>query len=256
MFLANTVFAQMEPISVPLSDPNKPGVLEIGIINGSIKVMAYAGKEVMIESSMPTPSSTKPVEKNGMKRISSSDNYGLNIEESKNKIEIGVEQPNKKVNLLIKVPRKFNLQLSVINGGDIVIEGVHGSIEASNINGAVKMNNIVGDASVNTVNGTIFVDFDAISPQTPMAFTTINGKIEIVLPASTNANLKFQTDRGEVYSDFDMEMLKSTSVVKKNKENGVYNIIKEGWSNMKINSGGSEFMLKSMNGDIYIKKGK
>jgi hypothetical protein len=256
LFFIKIANAQTEQMTVPLSDPNKPGSLEIGIVTGSIHVIGYAGKEVLVEANSAPSNKMKVVEKNGMKRINATDNFGLNIEESKNKIEIGVDQPNKRVNLIVKVPRKFDVRVSTINGGEIIVEGISGSIEASNINGAVKLLNIAGDASVNTVNGNIFADFDAVSAGTPMAFTTINGKIEMTMPSTTKANLKFQSEHGEMYSDFDMEAVKSAPSIKKIKEEGVYKIIKEGWTNMKINGGGAEFMLKSLHGDIFIKKGK
>ena len=53
LFVAIPFFAQSqekEQLTNPLSDPNKEGKLDVGIINGSIKVIGYAGKEVMIEA--------------------------------------------------------------------------------------------------------------------------------------------------------------------------------------------------------------
>ncbi len=35
-----------------------------------------------------------------------------------------------------------------------------------------------------------------------MAFTSLNGVIDVTLPASTRANLKLRSDMGDVYTDF------------------------------------------------------
>jgi hypothetical protein len=41
---------EKEQISVSLTDPSKPGKLEVSLIHGSITVIGYAGKEVIIDA--------------------------------------------------------------------------------------------------------------------------------------------------------------------------------------------------------------
>jgi hypothetical protein len=43
--------AEKEQVTVPLSSPKKPGVLRVKLTNGSINVVGYNGKDVVIEAS-------------------------------------------------------------------------------------------------------------------------------------------------------------------------------------------------------------
>jgi hypothetical protein len=39
-----------------------------------------------------------------------------------------------------------------------------------------------------------------------MAFTSMNGEVDVTLPASLKANLKLRSDRGDVFTDFDLQL--------------------------------------------------
>jgi len=41
----------------------------------------------------------------------------------------------------------------------------------------------------------------------PMSFSSLNGTLDVTLPADIKANIKLQSDNGEVYSDFPVDML-------------------------------------------------
>ena len=45
--------------------------------------------------------------------------------------------------------------------------------------------------------------------QKDMAFTSLNGNVDVTLPPSTKANLRLRSDRGDVYSDFDVQCSRS-----------------------------------------------
>ena len=52
LLLSRPLLAQnevKEQLVVPLSDPGKPGNLHVGLINGSIHVIGYSGKDVVID---------------------------------------------------------------------------------------------------------------------------------------------------------------------------------------------------------------
>jgi len=88
-----------------------------------------------------------------------------------------------------------------------------------------------------------------------MAFSTLNGDVNVTLPADTKANLKLKSDNGDVFSDFDIEIDKTPSKIDKTTEPGMYKIKKDDWVFGKINGGGPEMMMKNMQGNIYVKKG-
>src|SRR6266516_2688482 len=83
--------ASPERITVPFSDPSRPKMVKVSLLNGAITVKAYNGKEVIVEAhgtdrGHGRRSAEPPV---GMHRIDIN-NPGLQVEESENTIVIGV----------------------------------------------------------------------------------------------------------------------------------------------------------------------
>ena len=89
-----------------------------------------------------------------------------------------------------------------------------------------------------------------------MAFSTFNGDIDVTLPPDTKANLKMKSDQGDIYTDFDMAVSKTTPKVENKQESGEYKISMESWVDGAINGGGPTFSFKNFNGDILIRKKK
>ncbi len=244
-----------EQLVVPLSDPAKPGSLNVGLINGSIKVTGYAGKEVIIDAeTIPSQNSSKKerVDESatGMKRITPRNGLELSAEEKNNKVNVNSSSHRQSINLTIKVPQQFSLKVSTI-----VIDNVTGEMEITNVNGDITMTSVAGSAVANTVNGVIKANFKSVT-DSPMAFTTLNGNVDITFPATVKMNAKVKSDRGEVYSDFDMDIDKSTPKGVRSNQNGMYKVSIDEWIQGKVNGGGAEVMMKNMHGNIYIRKAK
>ena len=252
--------AQQESVdlfSVPLSDPSKPGKLIVNQLSGSIEVIAYDGKEVIVKAAIgdndecddchKKNSSTK-----GMKKISSA-SINIGAEEKNNVVEINNELWNKKTDLSIKVPKNFSLKLSTVNHGDISVENVNGDMEISNVNGEITLEGVSGSASVDTTNGDVEVTFERIESGADMAFSSFNGDVEVTFPSSLKANVKAKSDMGDIYTDFDMTVAKNKPEVDKNNSSGKYKVKIEQWVKGTINGGGPEMLFKTFNGDIMIK---
>ncbi|WP_159467513.1 DUF4097 family beta strand repeat-containing protein [Dyadobacter sp. 3J3] len=250
-----------EQITVPLSDPSKSGSLDVKLIRGSIHIIGYAGKEVIVEAATKGAAKKNEESKDqaakGMKRISFSRNgLDLTIEEEKNNVRIKPSMPRNPVNLTIKVPQNFTLRVGAINEGDVVIDNVNGEFEVSNINGAIMLNNISGSVVANTVNGNVKANFKSINPTSPMAFSTLNGNVDVTFPPTAKFDVKLKSDRGEIFSDFDVEVDKTEPKAVKTAKNGLYKISISDWVQGKVNGGGKEVMMKNMNGNIYVRKAK
>lgn len=249
---------EREQMTVPLTDANKPAKLTVGIVTGSIKVTGYSGKDIVIDAVVQEENSPKNRKErsDGMKRISLNRGFEITARERDNHVTVGVSNPNLDVNITVKVPTKCSLKLSTVNNGDIDVENVQGNHEISNVNGHIKMKNVAGSVLANTINEDIVVNFTDITANTPMAFTTLNGKVDVTFPANLRSNVKLKSDRGDVLSDFDIDIERSAAKVTQatDKDKGLYKIKKDDWTYGKINGGGAELMMKSMNGDVYIRK--
>jgi hypothetical protein len=253
-----------QEVVVPLSKPGANGSLKVGLISGSIKVEGYSGKEVIIKaiSSMREDEyRVRPYRNDenddveGLKKISGN-SLDLEIEEKDNLVTISTNQFNATTDLEIKVPLNFSLNLRTVNNGKILVNHVRGDHEISNVNGDVEMFGISGSTVVSAVNGKIEITFDEVSPNKPMAFASMNKKIDITLPANTKATLKMNSKMGEVYTDFDVDLVKNEPEIKQSSENSGFKVVVNKYLTAKLNGGGPEYNFKNFNGNIIIRKKK
>jgi DUF4097 and DUF4098 domain-containing protein YvlB len=193
---------------------------------------------------------------NGMKRISPRNSYDVTASEDNNIITVSSNNVNKPVSLNLKIPQDVKLKLSTVNDGVIEVDNVKGELEINNVNGGIKLTNITGSVVATTVNGDLTATFISVDPQAPMAFTTLNGNVDVTFPATAKSNLKLKSDRGEIYTDFNIEIDKGEPKVDKTSHSGMYRVKLEDWIIGKINGGGAEVLMKNMNGNIYIRKAK
>lgn len=284
--LTQGLFAQSsldELIAVPLTTPGERGVLEIDLVHGSIEVKGYDGNEVIVKALAMEPHEDdnpdhgnehgdwdrnrqrefekehekgrgKERDTQGMKRIPSNA-MEVEVTERNNRVSVQSNSWNKGINFVVQVPTNFDLQLSTVNGGDILVDNINGTLELDNVNGDVTANNISGSAIIDAVNGEIEASFLSINDDSPMAFTTLNGNVDISFPSNLKATFKMKSDRGEIYSDFDMDVDKSGPKVDRSSK-GSFKVTIENWVYGKVNGGGPEFMLNNMNGNIYLRKNK
>jgi len=92
----------------------------------------------------------------------------------------------------------------------------------------------------------------------PMSFSTLNGTVDVTLPASTKADLKMKSGQGDIFSDFDI-MLKAnpqqpTTEVTNGNRGKRYRITFDRAMVGTINGGGPEVQFTTFNGTIYIRK--
>jgi len=250
-----------QQLIVPLSEPGKPYKLDVGLVSGSIKVTVYEGKDIVIDATGGERKNKRERETNdnkaGMRRIAGGESLDVTAHEKGNTVTIGSDIPNKPINLTIKVPQgATSVKLSTVNGGSIVANDLSGALEVSNVNGYIDLTNISGSVVANTVNGKVLVTFKSIDPRAAMAFSSLNGNVDVTFPAGLKANVKARSDRGDVFSDFDMVTDKTQSKANKTAKDGMYRLSIEDWIYGKIDGGGPEMMLKTMNGNIYIRKAK
>ncbi|WP_026628836.1 DUF4097 family beta strand repeat-containing protein [Dyadobacter alkalitolerans] len=248
-----------EQLVVPLTDPAKPGSLQVNLINGTIKVTGYSGNQVVIDAVVKgseKPDKPKDEAAGGMKRITRNGGLELTATEEHNVVKLTTRMVNTTMLLEIKVPQKFGLKVGTVNNGDIVIENVSGEMEIQNVNGDITLTNIAGSAVANTINGTLKANFKTIDTTSPMAFSTLNGNVDVTIPASAKFNVKLKSDRGEIFSDFDVDVDKSAPQATRSSKDGMYKVSIDDWVKGKINGGGSEIMMKNMNGNIYVRKAK
>ena len=246
-------------VTVNFSDSSRPGLLKVNLFNGGITVKSHSGNDVIVESRSSndrnrTRPSTTP---DGLRRIDTNAT-GIVIEEENNVMTVTTRNFGRPGGLEIQVPAKTNLNLRAVNGGDIVVEGVEGDIEVTNTNGGVVLTNVAGSVVAHANNGRVTATLRDITPNKPMSFTSMNSSVDITLPPTVKANLKMRTDNGEAYSDFDIQLRPSAppTVDDSRGRGGRFRIQTDRTINGIINGGGPDFEVRTLNGNIYIRKAK
>jgi len=258
LVLAGEMHAQTESkpqqLVIPLSQPGKPCKVKVGALYGSIKVVGYEGKdvEVDVETEKRSESSSSG---GGMKRIGGG-GAEVTAQEDDNSVNINSGLSHV-IRMTVKVPQVVSeLTLSTVNDGDISVSNVSGQLEINNVNGWIHCDGISGSVVANTINGDLIVSFKAIDPKAAMAFSTLNGRVDVTFPADLKANVKLKAERGDVYSDFDVDVDKGHPNVEKKPEDHMYRINIDEWVYGKIGGGGPELMMKTTEGSVYVRKAK
>jgi hypothetical protein len=244
------------------------GVLAIYNLNGPVRVEGYAGDKVVVE----------------IDKVLSSDD-SKDLETGKNEFKLGFDQKNDSIivyiaepfdtrphtwrkeeglhhelgydfqlSFVVKVPYSFNLHVSTVNRGDVIVKDVAGGLNINNVNGPITIRNAKGATRARTINGDLTVNY-LDTPPAASDYYTLNGTLTVTYPAGMSAICQFKSMNGAFFTDFpDVEVLPA-QVIKQQEKTGegvVYklNIAKQ----VKIGSGGKLFKFETMNGDIYIKK--
>ena len=248
--------AQANPdrLSVALSDPSRPAMVKASLVNGGITVKAYDGKEVVVEARARAHERER--NEGGPHRLAIS-STGLSVEEENNEVRINTESYARPIDVTISVPMHTSLHLSAVNDGDIVVTGVDGELDINDVNGAVTLNNVSGSAVVHALNEKVLATFARVNAQKPMAFSSLNGDIDVTFPADLKANVSIKSDRGDVFSDFDVQLQAGPmqqQVEDDRRHGGKYRVKIDKTVHGTINGGGPEIQFTNFQGGIYIRK--
>ena len=255
-----------ERVVVPARNSSRPRKVDVNLMSGSITVKAYAGKEVIVEAKASANSQRRVKEKekakesardaaaraDGLHRIDAMPR-GMTVEENDNVIT--VRAPGHSAQLSISVPADTSLVLHTMSG-TINVEGVKGEFDLNSMNGAITLMNVSGSVLAHSMNGQIKASLDAVDQSKPLSFSTMNGTIDVTLPADLKSNVKLRTDHGAIYSDFEFRLGPGLISQKNDTPDGKYRVKMDSTISGAINGGGVEATFKTYNGTIYLRKKK
>jgi hypothetical protein len=244
-----------ERVVVPARNTTHARKVDVSVMGGSITVKGYAGKEVIVEARGDGRHSDRDNDRaaDGMRRLDLPPR-GLSVEEENNVVTVRMQRaPN--AALVISVPPETSLTLRNLNG-EIAVEGVKGELDVSSNNGRITLTSVSGSVLANTMNGTLKATVDSLEANKPLSFSTMNGTIDVTLPADFKANVKLRTDHGEIYSDFDFKLSGGAITQKNDSADGKFKVTMDQTITGTINGGGTEATFKTYNGTIYLRKKK
>jgi DUF4097 and DUF4098 domain-containing protein YvlB len=247
-------------VAVPLTDPTRPATVRAHLLNGSITVRGSDVKEITVEARLRDggriEGRNEGRAEGGMRRIPTN-STGLSVDADNNQVRITTDQINHTVDLMIIVPVRTSLVLKSVNDGSIIVTGVDGELDVDNVNGPVTLKSVSGSVVAHALNDKVLVTMNRVDPQKPMAFSSLNGDIDVTFPPDLKANVSMRTDNGEVFSDFDVQLQANSphqTVEDNRSQGGKYRVRVDKTVRGTINGGGPEIQFKNFNGNIYIRK--
>jgi len=243
--------------------------LAIYNLNGDIKVEGYSGDKVVLEVDKTISGKTTEILEQGKAE------FKVMFEQNEDSVIVYILEPHDtrpnrnwrgyndkrrieyryNLDFKVKVPYSMNLHVSTVNGGDVSVADVGGTLHSYNVNGKITLKNAKGSTEVRTINGNVEANYTAIPPG-QSTYKTLNGDIKISYPASLSADCEFKTFQGEFYTDFENIESLPVKVVKNQEQKGdkttVYKLNTE--TSIRIGNGGKLFRFETFNGNIYIKK--
>jgi hypothetical protein len=244
-----------ERVVVPARNSTHARKVDVHLMGGSIVVKTYAGKEVIVEARGGTSAgNAQDRRSDGLRRLDLPAG-GMTVEEQDNVVTVRMNHPARQRSVVITVPPDTSLTLHTMQG-EIDVDGVKGELDVNSMNGKINLNNVAGSVLAHSMNGPITVVMNNVDQSKALSFSTMNGAIDVTLPADFKANAKIRTDHGQVYSDFDFKLAGGAITQKNETTDGKFRVKMDSTITGAINGGGTEATFKTYNGTIYIRKKK
>lgn len=150
---------------------------------------------------------------------------------------MSVRNNDTEVSFTVRVPSGVRFDGRTVNGR-VEANNLSADVEATTVNGDVEVTT-TGMASAKTVNGSITVVMGRADWSGGMEFKTVNGSIDISMPASLSAEVEVKTLNGSISSDFPLTVQGTFS---RRHMTGT------------IGGGGRTLQLETVNGSVNIRR--
>lgn len=245
---------------IPLKDPAQPVTVKISAMTGGFSVMGYDGKEIIIESAPPGQVPKNKDRSHMEPRQAFHPGFPesqLTVNQDENVVSISIMPTAPPARIIFHIPSASRLKLSHCVNGDVMVDHVAGEIEADLVNGSLRLANVSGVVVAHTVNGRIQADFVAVPSEKPTAFATVNGSIEVAFPAALKAKVKLESMTGTVRCDFPIQGQRangSSTLQTGPNDREIHPRLPGKTVAGAINDGGPEIKIKTVNGNIHLRK--
>jgi hypothetical protein len=147
----------------------------------------------------------------------------------------------------VRLPRHTDVAFADSWGGsdDLTMRDISGRIEVNLKSGDLRLLNVSGPVVANTISGDIQIKFNVV-PTQPSAVSSVSGDVDVTLPAPSRLSLSMRSISGEIYTDFDLNLGGGSGL----KHVGGQTV------DGRANGGGTTFSLKTISGDIFVRKTK
>ncbi len=222
--------------------------LVIENLSSDIVIEGTSGTEIKIESKNYKG---LPEKAKGLKPLSATGpentGVGLSIKQEGNTISLsGAHREADNADYVMYLPKNLRVKLDYNSwqAGDVVIKNMAGEIEAKSQVGDLEFIDVTGPIVAHTLSSDLEVTFTSLSSTSPTSLSSTSGDIDVTFPPSVKGTFKMSTVSGGVYTGFDFDFGEDAKLSRVGGQNATG----------KLNGGGVEVSLKTVSGDIYIRK--
>lgn len=180
-----------------------PGkTLDVRSVEGSIRAKASTGDVADVEATASGVPAGQPPP--------------IHVVENDRGVEVRVDWPHDapcsehgdrgshlRVDFVLQVPAGVHLVSRTVNGS-VTAESLTGPVDVHTVDGSIGLQRL-SQAKARTVNGSITASFSGTDWNDDVDLSTVNGSIQVTLPASPNAELSASTLNGDVRIDFPVD---------------------------------------------------
>ncbi len=172
------------------------GQVEILNTSGAISLVAGDGTQVEVVAEKTARAATDTDAKDLLKQIA------IREDVTAGRVRLETRQPTtldgRRVEVRYRVTLPASVSVRVQNtNGEIVAEGLKGSLRAETTNGGIRGRGLSGRVEATTTNGGVRLQLDAVSPDGVRA-ETINGGIDLTLPSGAKADVRARCVNGGI----------------------------------------------------------
>ena len=205
------LYADHHNATATFSDPSQPGRFQARLMQGEVSIRGADVDEITVSTDAPRNTEEKPRD-DGMRVISSGATFSLKEENNVITLDYGHAGGwGDSSQFVITVPRETNLEIDISMGGQVSVSDISGDVSIKNLNGEIQLIDLSGGALIESMNGEIEASFAEVHEDRPLSFTSMNGKIELHLPADAEANVRFRSQNGTILTNFDEQALVTTT---------------------------------------------
>jgi hypothetical protein len=142
-----------------------------------------------------------------------------------------------RVNYTVRVPAGAAFVAHTVDG-NLSVDLPANAVTARTVNGQIMIS-AGSPANAATVNGSVLATLGSADATGPCTFATVNGSVDLIIPAEARASVRANTVWGYIGNDFGLQ---------------VHKAVVGAWMSGDVNGGGTELTLSTVSGSIHLRK--
>lgn len=205
--LSQPVFADVTDTIERTIDFNEDGKIRLSNINGNVSIRACDCSQVNLVAEIEA-SSQEMRDRISVEIDSSESHLYVRTKYRKRGERPSWNNEHSEVTYTLTVPNQVNLNDIELVNGDLNVEGISGELNADLVNGELESDGGSSSTRVNMVNGDMTIKFDSLSHAKHIDLDSVNGRINLYLPADANATIDAETVSGKISNEFGIQVRK------------------------------------------------